>query len=87
MATAIGIVSGPLGIFISKVLIMSSFENADKIDEGDGGTTLELTTRRFNTFILIHSLITIAMVTPALFLIREKPPSPPSMVATKPRPV
>jgi hypothetical protein len=27
------------------------------------------------------------MVTPALFLIREKPPSPPSMVATKPRPV
>lgn len=27
------------------------------------------------------------MVIPALFLIREKPPSPPSMVATKPRPV
>ena len=66
---------------------MSCFENADKIDEGDGGTPLNLTIDRFHTFMLIHGLITIAMVLPALFLIREKPPSPPSMVATKPRPV
>jgi hypothetical protein len=32
LATAIGIVSGPLGIFISKALIMTNFENQDKID-------------------------------------------------------
>ena len=31
--------------------------------------------------------MTIAMVIPALLLIRDKPPSPPSMIATKPRPV
>ena len=31
--------------------------------------------------------MTIAMAAPALLLIREKPPSPPSMVATKPRPI
>ena len=29
----------------------------------------------------------IGMCLPAIFLIRDKPPSPPSMVATKPRPV
>jgi MFS family permease len=86
-ATAIGIVSGPLGIFIIQTLILLMFENADKIDQGDGGTSLVLTRERFQRFILITSLLTIAMVTPALFLIREKPPSPPSMVATKPRPV
>jgi hypothetical protein len=27
------------------------------------------------------------MCLPAIFLIKDKPPSPPSMVATKPRPV
>ena len=63
------------------------FKNEDKIDEGDGGTSVEATRARFELFILIISLLTIAMVLPALFLIREKPPSPPSMVATKPRPV
>jgi len=31
--------------------------------------------------------MTICFCFPAIFLIREKPPSPPSMVATKPRPV
>ena len=36
---------------------------------------------------MVHSILTIAMVLPALFLIREKPPSPPSMVATKKRQV
>lgn len=87
LATAIGIVSGPLGIFVIQTLILIMFDNDDKIDEGDGGTPLDLTRERFQRFMLITSLMTIAMVTPALFLIREKPPSPPSMVATKPRPV
>ena len=31
--------------------------------------------------------MTICMCLPAIFLIKDKPPSPPSMVATKPRPV
>ena len=35
----------------------------------------------------IISIMTICFCFPAIFLIREKPPSPPSMVATKPRPV
>jgi hypothetical protein len=38
-------------------------------------------------FITINSIMTIAMVTPALIFISDKPPSPPSMIATKPRPV
>ena len=87
LATAIGIVSGPLGIFISKILIITNFDDKDKKDYSEGGNTIEVTAARFNTFILIHSIITIAMVTPALILIKDKPPSPPSMVATKPRPV
>jgi MFS family permease len=32
MATAIGIVSGPLGIFIGKVLILTNFDNNDKLE-------------------------------------------------------
>ena len=82
-ATAIGIVSGPLGIFISKVLILSFFSEGDKT----GATPLDETRAHWTGFIVTQSLVTIAMVSPALFLIRDKPPSPPSMVATKPRPV
>jgi sugar phosphate permease len=86
-ATAIGIVSGPLGIFISKILILSIFEDDDKKLPTQGGTTIELARSRFQMFIAIHAILSIGLVVPALFLIREKPPSPPSMVATKPRPV
>ena len=82
-ATAIGIVSGPLGIFISKVLILSFFEEGDKA----GTNNIDVTAQHWYSFIVTQSVITFFMVTPALFLIREKPPSPPSMVATKPRPV
>lgn len=82
-ATSIGIVSGPLGIFISKVLILSFFDEGDK----QGMTPLEETRGHWHGFIFTQSLITMCMVTPALLLVREKPPSPPSIVATKPRPV
>ena len=86
-ATAIGIVSGPLGIFISKILILAIFDNKDKKLPFDGGLPVEVSRSHFHVFIAIHSIMSIAMVIPALFLIREKPPSPPSMVATKKRPV
>ena len=38
-------------------------------------------------FLILNSIIVVVMVLPALFLIKEKPPSPPSMVTTKKRPV
>jgi MFS family permease len=85
-ATAIGIVSGPLGIFISKVLILAIFDDKDKYLPALQGNTVEVSREHFHTFIAIHSILSVALVIPALFLIREKPPSPPSMVATKPRP-
>lgn len=87
MATAIGIVSGPLGIFISKILILAIFTNKDKLLPENGGSTIVESRSHFTTFIAIHSIMSVALVIPALFLIREKPPSPPSMVATKARPV
>lgn len=80
-ATAIGIVSGPLGIFISKVLILSIFDEKDKKPGNIPKAEYD-----WNLFIILQAIITIAMVTPALFLIKDKPPSPPSIVATKPRP-
>jgi FLVCR family MFS transporter 7 len=86
-ATAIGIVSGPLGIFISKGLLLLLFDQNDGTPEYKGGTPDDIAKSHLNYFFFLHSLITIGMVVPALFLIREKPPSPPSMVATKPRPV
>ena len=87
MATAVGIVSGPLGLFVSMIMIVIIFDDKDKFDFKDGGNTLELSKSRFNNFITINSVMTIAMVIPALIFIRDKPPSPPSMIATKPRPV
>jgi predicted MFS family arabinose efflux permease len=36
---------------------------------------------------VLNVILTVILVLPALFLIRDKPPSPPSMIATKPRPV
>lgn len=41
----------------------------------------------FERFSLINSLLAIIMVLPSLLFIVEKPPSPPSMLATKPRPI
>lgn len=90
LATAIGIVSGPLGIFISKISIIMNFEDGDKYmpDSGyDGATSIETARTHFHNFITVNCILSFALVLPALFLIREKPPSPPSMVATKPRPV
>ena len=63
------------------------FETNDKIDADEGGPSNEDTKGRFDLYMTIHSIITIGMAAPALFLIREKPPSPPSMVAIKSRPV
>jgi sugar phosphate permease len=87
IATAIGLVSTPLGIFISQILILMIFDEKDKEDEDDGGNPVVESEYRFYKFIVIQSVMTICMATPALFLIKDKPKSPPSMVATKVRPV
>ena len=63
------------------------FRSDDKIDEEYGGPSNLESKASFDLYITIHSIMTIGMAAPALFLIREKPPSPPSMVATKSRPV
>lgn len=87
MATAVGIVSGPLGLFVSMIMIVIMFDDKDKESPFYGGNSVDVSTSRFNNFITINSIMTIAMVIPALIFIRDKPPSPPSMIATKPRPV
>jgi MFS family permease len=87
LATSIGLVSTPLGIFISQILILLVFDLKDGEDPDEGGPDPEDTRARFNLFMSIISLMTIGLCLPAIILIRDKPPSPPSMVATKPRPV
>ena len=72
---------------MSQILILIIFRSDDRVDADEGGPSNEDTRGRFNVYITIHSIMTICMAAPALLLIREKPPSPPSMVATKSRPV
>jgi sugar phosphate permease len=86
-ATAIGLVSTPLGILVSLILILMIFRSDDRVAADEGGPSNEDTKGRFDLYMTIHSIMTIGMAAPALFLIREKPPSPPSMVAIKSRPV
>lgn len=81
LATGIGIMSGPSGIFISKIMIMSTMSDDDK-----NILNKVIAKEHYETFIVINTIIVILMVVPSLFLIKDKPPSPPSMVATKPRP-
>ena len=68
-------------------MILIIFNEGDKLEEELGGNPNETSKKRFDVFITIHAIMTICMTAPALFLIREKPPSPPSMVATKSRAV
>jgi hypothetical protein len=68
-------------------LIVLIFSDRDNEDPDDDGAPIEETRGRFDLFMSIQSLMTIGMCLPAIFLIKDKPPSPPSMVATKPRPV
>lgn len=88
LATAIGIVSVPCGIFVSKLMTMGMLDDGDKIEEDEiGGRPYDETVIRFNSFMFYQCTICIFCVIPALVLIRDKPPSPPSMIATKPRPI
>jgi len=43
-ATAIGLVSTPLGIFLSQILILLIFKENDKLDPEEGGPSVEETT-------------------------------------------
>lgn len=80
IATAIGIISIPCGVFVSKIMMSKMFDNDDKKDDDDGGHSYEFTLQRFSDFMLYQCLISIACVIPALLLVRNKPPSPPSMI-------
>jgi hypothetical protein len=75
-------------------MILIIFDDKDRHDYEPTNPVCEevssfpLTPReKFNIFMSIQSLMTIGMCLPAIFLIKDKPPSPPSMVATKERPV
>ena len=68
-------------------MILIIFEEKDSILEENNGNPNELSKRHFDVYITIIGILTICMTAPALFFIRDKPPSPPSMVATKSRPV
>ena len=68
-------------------MILIIFDKNDKKDQNEDGTPNEVAKRHFDIYITINAIMMICMAAPALFLIREKPPSPPSMVATKSRPV
>jgi predicted MFS family arabinose efflux permease len=73
--------SGPAGIFISKVLIQTIMWNDDKLEEN------RLRARsNYEFFVLANSLFVTVMIVPAFFLIKDHPPSPPSKVASKVRP-
>jgi hypothetical protein len=75
-------------------MILIIFDDNDRHDyapsnpDCDKVSSCPLTPReKFSLFMSIQSLMTIGMCLPAIFLIKDKPPSPPSMVATKERPV
>jgi hypothetical protein len=68
----VGILSGPAGIIVSKVMIMSCFSTEDERDEN-----YLVAKANFELFMMINSLVVIAMVLPSLIFIRDKPPSPP----------
>ena len=80
-ATSVGIVSQPLGLFISQIMIINIFQTDDKLpinrDRAEG---------RWKLYISIQAILSCAFVIPSLLFIRNKPRSPPSLVATKPRP-
>ena len=73
IATAVGILSGPAGIIVSKIMIMSCFSTEDDTDENS-----HIAKANFEFFMLINGGIVILMVLPSIILIRDKPPSPPS---------
>ena len=68
-------------------MILIIFDEKDSIPEDFNGNPNDVSKRHFDVYITIIGIMTICMCAPALFLIRDKPPSPPSMVATKSRPV
>lgn len=81
IATGISIMSGPAGIFISKILIQTIMWNDDKEEIN------RLRARsNYEFFVLANSIIVTLMIIPAFFLIRDEPPTPPSKVASKARP-
>jgi hypothetical protein len=73
--------AGPLGILICKVLIQSIMWNDDKLPEHAHRGRLH-----YEFFIIANALVVALMVLPSFFMLREKPPTPPSKVASKIRP-
>lgn len=78
-ATGVSIMSGPAGIFISKILIQSLMYNDDKLEEHRHRAKLN-----FEFFILANAFIVSLMILPGFFLIKDHPPTPPNRRASKP---
>ena len=81
LATGICIMAGPVGILICKVLIQTIMWNDDKLPENSNRGRLH-----YEFFLIANTLVITLMLLPSFFMIREKPPSPPSKVASKVRP-
>jgi sugar phosphate permease len=78
IATGISIMSGPAGIFISKILIGTIMWNDDKEPMN------QLRARsHYEFFIMANALFVTLMIIPSFFLFRDHPPSPPSKIASK----
>lgn len=76
MATAVGAVSSPIGSVISFVLPQAFVQESDLADIMAGQ-------RHFCFYLLVQTMVVTLCIVPALAFIRERPPSPPSVVANE----
>ena len=58
--------STPVGILISNTLILTLLDDSDKFDENSA-----LAESHFNFFLIVNTIVVLAMVAPSLFLIQD----------------
>ena len=76
IATGVGIMAIPSGIFISKILIMSLMQDGDKLPENRDEAL-----RHYSLFLMINAGIVALFVLPSILLFKNKPMTPPSILA------
>jgi FLVCR family feline leukemia virus subgroup C receptor-related protein len=81
IATGVGVMSGPAGIILATLMIIFMLD-----DSHEQETHKEEAKAAYEFFIILNVVIVAIMVIPSLIFFKNKPPSPPSMLATKPRP-
>eukprot|EP00347_Sterkiella_histriomuscorum_P019206 403342532 len=74
IATAIGSMSVPIGMLFSFVLPNAFISNDDVADIPNG-------IRKFEIYLLVQTIIITIFSLPAIILMKEEPPSPPSVVS------